>query len=67
MSVNSPNTMPLDKLVAFVYLLVRDYVPAGQIGTILAQMKDWQGPITFSNKFLEEYAKDVVERLINEN
>ena len=53
------------KLITFIYLLVRDYVPTGQIGNILVQLEAFKEDETvdFTNKFMEEYAKDVVERL----
>lgn len=54
-----------DILKAFIYLLVRDHVPFGIIEEIFwdlkeTELKDYQ----FTNKIMEDYAQQAVNRLI---
>lgn len=51
-----------DRLVMFIYLLARDWVPTGTIDKIV----DYEmptGTATFTNGWLAQWAKDVVDRL----
>lgn len=56
---------PPDELVAFLYLLLRDRLPAGHIEQAVADVEQLKGkrPV-FSNLGLEEYARDVAGRLL---
>ena len=58
-----------DKLVGFLYLLLRDYVPAGDIEEIMKQISKKESSETyeFTNGYIASYAKNIQERLINEN
>jgi hypothetical protein len=53
-----------DKLVMFLYLLARDWVPTGTIDEIV----DYKVPAsgTFTNGWLAQWAQDVVKRLHGE-
>lgn len=51
------------RLVAFVYRLLRDHIPAGEIETLVLEVERHGGPVDFSNRFLAEYARNVVGRL----
>jgi hypothetical protein len=49
-----------DPLVGFLYLLMRDSVPVGMVAKLARELKP---PMTFTNGWLAEYAKDVAGRL----
>lgn len=71
--------MPMDndKLICFIYILGRDYLPLGSMEEIMKNHVEktqcfgipTKGPsetkIVYSNKYLEEYARSVSDRLIN--
>jgi len=51
-----------DPLVGFLYLLMRDEVP---VGTVARCARELTTPMTFTNGWLAEYAKDIAGRLRN--
>ena len=53
------------KLTAFLYLLMRDYVKVGDVGTLLHNLPDgpFDGPYDFTNGWLAEYAQYVASQL----
>lgn len=51
-----------DKLVSFLYLLMRDEVPTGVIPQILAQIPESE--VEYSNKYLREMASDYASRIL---
>mgnify|MGYP001009161481 CR=1 FL=1 len=60
----SGNKVDTDKFIAFIYQLCRDYVTLGEIEQAVL---DCTGPgsdsFNFTNGYLYEYVKDVVNRL----
>ena len=50
------------KLVVFIYLLGRDYLPLGAIEEIVHKL-DYDDSTEFSNGWLANYAKNVADRL----
>lgn len=55
-----------DNFVKFLYILLRDYVHPGDIETILRDF-NYKEEAIFSNGWLAEYAKDIVDRLKENN
>lgn len=51
------------KLTCFMYLLLRDELPAGAVARIVQEVNEGDGTYVFSNKHLEGYAGDVLELL----
>ena len=51
-----------DKFVCFLYILMRDYLPSGDVEEII-QKQISEKESTFCNGWLAEYAKDVAKRL----
>ena len=50
------------KLVTFMYLLMRDHLPAGTIEQIIVDI-DKQESFILSNGYLGQYAEDIEKRL----
>ena len=50
-----------DRLVTFLYLILRDHILPGDIEEVLRNVSDHESE--FSNGWLAEYAKDIAERL----
>jgi hypothetical protein len=50
-----------DKLVTFLYLLMRDELPTGKVENLIAQAN--VGRPIFSGAYLESYARQLAERL----
>ena len=54
----------MDNIVCFFYLLMRDYLPTGEVAEIIQQLEKLEmEPINYTNKHLEAYAKELVGRL----
>jgi hypothetical protein len=51
------------KLQSFLYLLLRDHVVAGEVEKLVIEVEAHPGPNTFSNPYLESYAKELSARL----
>ena len=58
-----------DKLVVFLYILMRDHIPCGVIESIYKEhivlSHEYIKEFLFSNGWLAEYAKDIVNRLVD--
>ena len=53
-----------DRLVSFLYILMRDHIPSGQLETIyLDHVINQKADSIFTNGWLANYAKDFAERL----
>ena len=50
-----------DKLVSFLYCLMRDHVVSGDIESIMADLGD--DGSTFTNGYLAQHAQDIATRL----
>jgi hypothetical protein len=58
----SGNIKSKDKLVCFLYILMRDYIPCGKVEEIMyEQISDEES--VFTNGYLAKYAQDIAERL----
>jgi hypothetical protein len=56
----------MERLVAFLYILLRDELPAGRIEAVLVDHVERVPPggsSVFSNAHLESYARELAERL----
>jgi hypothetical protein len=53
-----------DKLVEFLYILLRDYIVAGEAEGIMRHHVSGE-VLTFSNPYLHSYVVDIAERLKN--
>ena len=51
------------KLVSFLYLLMRDHLPAGVVEGIIQEVTIDSTPVQFTNGWLASYSKDIEERL----
>lgn len=53
--------MSTDKIVLFLYLLMRDFIPVGTVGTIMKEIDnltcEYDNPVDFTNGYLAEYAE----------
>jgi len=59
------------RLVAFLYVLMRDYTTPGNVELIIRDhvqkandLADEEKDIAYSNKYLQAYAEDVLNRII---
>jgi len=52
-----------DKLVAFLYDIMRDYMTCGEIEEAMLNIKEEKTEYEFCNGYLANYAKDVAKRL----
>jgi len=51
------------KLQAFLYILVRDHLPFGEVERIVMDLEQHPDSYTFSEEHLAEYAADLATRL----
>jgi len=58
----SDNVVSDDKLVAFLYLLLRDHVVGGDIELIMKQLEKADG-FEYTNGYMAAYAINIAERL----
>ena len=56
------NEISKDKLIGFLYLLVRDHITPGKLEKIMLDISN-EKEYHFTNGFLARYVKDVKERL----
>lgn len=60
----------MERLVAFLYILLRDHLPAGTVESILSLHVDKSAamtyPVKFSNPHIEAYARELAGRLCGE-
>lgn len=66
MRKTSRTVRDMDKMVLFIYLLGRDYLPLGEIETIMKSIPPEEKESIFTNGWLANYARDVSKRLKNE-
>lgn len=52
-----------DPLVSFLYLLMRDHLPIGDVEAIALEISLDRQPTAFTNGHLARYAKDLAARL----
>lgn len=59
----------MEKLVSLLYVLMRDEVVPGKIEGIMKGHVEviarCTGPATYSNQFLEGYARDLAQRILS--
>jgi len=53
-----------DRLVVFLYMLLRDRLSAGSLEGMISTMESEYGPQGLSNGWVAKYAEDVAERLL---
>lgn len=58
------STDDLSRLVDFLYILGRDHLPIGAIEDIMFDFVDSE-PSSYCNTYLEDYARDLANRLTN--
>jgi hypothetical protein len=51
------------KLVVFLYLLMRDHLPVGEIERIMLEVSADSMPVTYTNGWLAQHCKDIEKRL----
>jgi hypothetical protein len=57
-----------DRLVQFLYLLLRDYLPAGQVESIMAMhVEKAKGASVLSNEYTAQHAEDIAARIYEGN
>lgn len=59
--------LAISRLTALLYILMRDDLPVGRVAEIVkdhAGKIDDQNPGEFSNRYLEHYARELVQKLI---
>lgn len=56
-----------DRLACFLYVLLRDYVTSGKIELIMEHHlnKNPDKEVVYSNYFMEQYAKDLLKRILS--
>ena len=62
----SGNVRSADKMVIFLYTLMRDEIPSGKIEEIIQEIDDMQGEVLFTNGWLAKYAINIAGRLKSE-
>lgn len=55
-----------ERLTAFLYLVIRDELPAGKVIKIIQEIESIEGNIEFTNGFLEALAADCAKRIISD-
>ena len=55
----------MDRLTTFLYILLRDHVPAGDVEDILQHHAEVPGSPVYSNPHLAAYAKELAQRLVS--
>ena len=53
-----------ERLVAFLYDLLRDDLPAGAVERLVREGEKYPPPYKFSNSHLEAYARELAQRLL---
>ena len=56
--------MNKDRLVAFLYLLMRDELPTGRVVTIINELNKDATSYKFTSKHLAAYATELADRLL---
>ena len=51
-----------DNLTSIFYLLMRDYVPTGELAKLVTDLERIPGPHEYTSKHLAAYAQELVER-----
>ena len=60
----SGNVVSKSKLMCFIYMLMRDKLPAGEIENMVNRVRELTAEeYVFTNGYLGQYAKDLVDRL----
>ena len=62
MRIESGEVDSYDKLVCFLYLLMRDVATPGRIADLLLNMEN-KGPYQFTNGWLARYAENIANQL----
>lgn len=57
----SGNVVYDDRLVSFLYSLLRDHLPAGVVEELVRDSQDI--PVEYTNGYLANYAKNLADRL----
>lgn len=52
------------RLIDFLYILARDHLPVGTLESIMFDQVDTE-PSSYCNCYLEEYARDLADRLLD--
>ena len=55
-----------ERLVAFLYLLMRDEVVPGRIAQLLRDIRAVEPGAIYTNKHLEGYAREIADRIMSE-
>ena len=56
-----------DKLVAFLYILLRDHLPAGVVEEIMVNhVEKFSGTPVFDNPFTEGHARELAGRMVGQ-
>ena len=63
----SGNVADSQKIVALLYILMRDDICCGRIEELTKELESCEPPIHFSNGWLAKYAQDVFNRLDSKN
>jgi hypothetical protein len=53
-----------DKLVTFLYILLRDHLPSGVVEGIMINHAEKGGTPVFSNPFTEGHARELAGRMV---
>ncbi len=51
------------RLVSFLYMLMRDHLPCGEVEKLVQNDTDTFEDVTFTNGWLATYAQDLADRL----
>jgi hypothetical protein len=66
----SPTFTSADRLTSFLYELMRDHLPAGEVEALVASVEEealsLENPNVYSNGWLAQYAADLAQRLRNQ-
>ena len=52
-----------EKLITFLYLLMRDHLPVGEVIKLINSCSKLNLPVKFTNKQLAEISKNLLKRL----
>jgi hypothetical protein len=56
-----------ENLVAFLYMLMRDSLPTGEVARLVVEVEKTKGQeIAFTSKGLEAYARELSDRLLSD-
>lgn len=53
------------KLTSFIYSLLRDHLPAGEVELLIREAED-QSNVTYTNGYLAKYSEILAKRLLDE-